>query len=245
MKHYRTTSSMTAFAPPGERRPNEHHEVIVRPLPKAVFLYPTFIALIGMGILANRWPEHTVIGSLVFLAIFFINFGVLALDFPTAAFLALFTATALLLLTGFTIDYHFVEFLPQAISLGRNLSPTANDHLYFALAATMGAVYALMLVFAVWRNYWKFTSSGISHHHGFGDTKDYSTQGLTMQKDITDVFEFALLRSGRLTIHPVDGPNIILENVPKINRVYSRIETVLESTPVYEDDPFEHGHARQ
>ena len=223
---------------------DEHHEVIVRPLPKAVFLYPIFAALIGMGILANQWPEHTVTGSLIFLAVFFINFAVLALDFPRASFLALFATGVVAVLAGLLIDYHYAEFLPRAIGLGRLLSPTANDHLYFALASAMGIIYAIMLLFDVRRNYWKFTSNGISHHHGWGKVEDYAAAGLNMQMDITDAFEWLLLKSGRLMIRPVDGPNIVLENVPHINRTYDKIETVTEATAMYMDNPFEHGHAR-
>lgn len=245
MKDFQTSTTVSAFASPDDRRRDGHHEVIIRPLPKAVFLYPTFIALVAMGIVANRWPEHTVTGSLIFLAIFFVNFGVLALDFPKASALALFTSLGMLLLAAFLIDYHVVEFLPRAISLGRNLSPTANDHLYFALAAAMALIYIFVLVFDVRRNYWKITANGISHHHGFGNSQDYSAQGVTMQRDITDVFEYFLLGSGRLMIHPADGPSIVLENVPKINRAYARIETITEATNVYPVNPFEHGHARR
>lgn len=244
MRDFRTSTTVAAFPAPDRQRRDEHHEVIVRPLPKAVFLYPTFIAMIAMGVLANRWPEHTITGSLIFLAVFFINFGVLALDFPRASFFALFATGIVVILAAFLVDYHVVEFLPRAISLGRNLSPTANDHLYFALASAMGLIYAIVLLFDIRLNYWKFSSNGISHHHGFGDARDYATQGLTMQKDINDVFEFFLLRSGRLTIHPTDGPHIILDNVPNINRAYRRIETVTEATNVYPMNPYEHGHAR-
>lgn len=245
MKDFRTTTTVSRISPLDGRGREEHHEVIIRPLPKAVFLYPTFIAMIGMGVLAKWWPEHTITGSLIFLAIFFINFGVLALDFSRASFFALFTSTGMLLLLGFVVDYDFVEFLPQAISLGRNLSPTANDHLYFALASAMALIYAFVLIFDVRRNYWKVTANGISHHHGFGNSQDYSAQGITLQKDITDVFEYVLLGSGRLMIHPADGPSIVLENVPHINRTYARIETVTEATNVYPVNPFEHGHARR
>jgi hypothetical protein len=207
-----------------------------------VCLYPTFIATIAMGVLMHNWPEHGVTGTLVFLGVLFINMGVLAIDFPGVWTLLIFIGMALVIVSGFLVDYHVVHFLPWAISLGRNMQPLANEHFYFTMATGMGAIYAV--VFVVTRfNYYRITASEIIHHHGFGKTDEFGAPGPTTQRDITDIFEFLLLGSGRLTIHLQRDPDIILENVPRIYRTSERISTLREATPVRIDDPFAHDHA--
>jgi hypothetical protein len=53
-----------------------------------------------------------------------------------------------------------------------------------------------------------------------------------MRKEITDVFEYALLRSGRLTIQPTKGPPIVLDTVVNINGKQQRIQNLLDSISV-------------
>jgi hypothetical protein len=219
-----------------------HTEVVLRPLPKAVFLYPTFLATLAMGVVMHYWPEHGVTGAIVFLAILFVNLGVLALDFPGIWFVALFISLVAAGLAGFLIDAHVVEFLPWAISLGRNLEPVANEQFYFAMAAGIGIIFAVVLLLVIRFNYWTITANEITHCHGFGKSDNFPLPGPTMQKDLTDMFEFLLLRSGRLTIHLKDGPDIILENVPRINVAHRRIQTMMEATNVHVIDQYRHGH---
>jgi hypothetical protein len=49
-----------------------------------------------------------------------------------------------------------------------------------------------------------------------------------MEKEITDVFEFMLLRSGRLLLHPsTERRAIVLDNVPNINKREREIQGLL------------------
>jgi hypothetical protein len=231
------------FKPPEERR-NDHHHITVRPMPKYIFLYPTFVTALVVGIMIRMRPEEATSGALIFLAIVSLNLMVLALDFPRGSVVALVSTVVAIGLLLMLIDLNVMEFLPKALSIGRNLSPVANDQFYFTLAAVMGLLFGLVLWVDVRLNYWRVMPNEIIHHHGVWDSvQRYPAPGLMMQKDITDVFEYWLLHSGRLTIHPTEGPDIILENVPNIDMVERRIQTLLEAMSVTVSNPMHHDHA--
>jgi hypothetical protein len=64
-------------------------------------------------------------------------------------------------------------------------------------------------------DYWEVRPNELLHHHGMlSDLKRYSAPDLRVDKEINDVFEYLLLRSGRLILHPSGEKRaIILENV--------------------------------
>ena len=64
-------------------------------------------------------------------------------------------------------------------------------------------------------DYWEVRPNELLHHHGMlSDLKRYSSPDLRVDKEINDVFEYMLLRSGRLTLHPSGEKRAItLENV--------------------------------
>ena len=68
-------------------------------------------------------------------------------------------------------------------------------------------------------DYWEVTPNELLHHHGFlSNLERYSSPNLKINKEINDVFEYMLLRSGRLILHPSNEPRaIVLENVMGIN----------------------------
>jgi hypothetical protein len=77
-------------------------------------------------------------------------------------------------------------------------------------------------------------SNEIIHHHGIlGGIERLPAPGVRLEKDITDVFEYLLLRSGRLVITPAgESRAIILDNVPNINHVEDGVKAILGVTEV-------------
>ena len=56
---------------------------------------------------------------------------------------------------------------------------------------------------------------------------------MRVRKEITDVFEYLLLGSGRLIIYPSGREQaIVLDNVPRINNVERLVEEMLDSVRV-------------
>jgi hypothetical protein len=84
-------------------------------------------------------------------------------------------------------------------------------------------------------DYWEVMPNEIIHHHGvLGNVNRFPAPQLKLEKEITDVFEFLLLRSGRLLIHPsTERRAIVLENVPNINRREDEIQALLRVLDVH------------
>jgi hypothetical protein len=72
------------------------------------------------------------------------------------------------------------------------------------------------------------------HHHGFlANVERFPSPHLRIDKEITDVFEYLLLRSGRLILQPSEERRtIILDNVPFIDKKEEAITRMLSALQV-------------
>ena len=83
-------------------------------------------------------------------------------------------------------------------------------------------------------DYWEVRGNELLHHHGvLSDLKRFSAPNLRIDKEINDVFEYLLLRSGRLILHPSQERRaIVLENVFFINQKEEKITKMLGALQV-------------
>ena len=191
-------------------RPNRDtpSKILLISYPKLIFLYPTFLASIIAGIvisLSGNEPNTVTFGTtLAFLCVFTVNFVVLTFDFPRTTSLTLFFFIAMLGMGLFTLFTFKPEAL-QAIGVTiEALKPFANAHFFFLFSSILAAFFVAMLI-AVRFDYWEVRPNELLHHHGFlSDLKRYPAPNLRIDKDINDVFEYMLLRSGRLIMHSRD-----------------------------------------
>ena len=88
--------------------------------------------------------------------------------------------------------------------------------------------------FIVRFDYWEVRPNELLHHHGFlANMERVYAPSLRMDKEIEDVFEYMLLRSGRLILHPSDDRrSIILDNVPFVNKKEETITRMLGALQV-------------
>lgn len=223
--------------------PETCDQVILRSLPKVVFLYPTMLAAATAGALVHERPGWTAEVGVGFLVVLFSNLVVISFDFPrTASLSLLFLGIALAV--GFAwVNATFVALVPPLKRLTRDLEPSANAQFYWFVGGMLVAICFLVVFVERRFDYWEVNPNQIIHHHGLLNTVErYPAPGLEMQKDITDVFEFILLRSGRLVIQPSRGRPIVLENVAHVNRKEREIQTLLGVLKVEEVGPYDHRH---
>jgi hypothetical protein len=92
-------------------------------------------------------------------------------------------------------------------------------------------------------NYFEVNHLEILHHHGYlGDITRMPTQGLRLNKEIYDLLEYLLLRSGRLIFYPSTSREaIVIDNVINVNKVEERIKDLLSVVAVRLSDQ-EHIH---
>jgi hypothetical protein len=155
-----------------------------------------------------------VVVTALFLGVLCINLVVLSFDFPRTTSLTLFFLVAAVIMGGYLLSVVKPDVLPFLADLFGALEPSANATFYYVFCGIMVVLYLFMFA-AVQFDYWEVRPNELLHHHGFlSDLKRYSAPDLRVDKEINDVFEYMLLRSGRLILHPSGEKRaIILENV--------------------------------
>ena len=223
----------------------ESTTVIVRPYPKIVYLYLTWLASVVCGALQHFQPafragevlteeaiRRSALYGRIWIFLFVFNILVISFEFTRIRSVAIVFAVLAFVFAGIEFGY-----LAAVGTFLRDLPIFMNRTFYFVVAIVFTVIY--LLVFLTTRfNYWEFQPNEILHHHGFlGDVQRYPTRGLRMQKEITDVLEHILLRAGTLVLVPpgVERP-IVLENVINLNRVEDKIQRLLGTLKVRIDE---------
>ncbi|MCA8964172.1 MAG: hypothetical protein KDC48_04785, partial [Planctomycetes bacterium] len=108
-----------------------------------------------------------------------------------------------------------------------------NTGFYGFLSAGLGVLLAIVWINTRF-NYYEVNAREILHHHGYlGDIQRWSTEGLEMNKEIYDVAEYLLMRSGRLIFQPATSKKaIVLDNIAAVNRVEKSINDLLSIVAV-------------
>ena len=187
--------------------------------PKIVFLYPTFFMSLIAGFVTWLTPSAAIGVTIVFFGVLILNLVVLTFDFPRTTALTLFAVIAMVIMAAFLTGHYAPDVLPFVGDVLGALEPKANPTFYFMFAGVLFGFYLAVLV-AVRYDYWEVRNNELLHHHGFlSDLKRYPAPNLRIDKEINDVFEYLLLRSGRLILHArSESRAIVLDNVLFINR---------------------------
>lgn len=225
-------------APQQQPAPDQFAPVFLVSYPSIVFLYPSVLAALFGG-LFMLWngnsadAEYAVIPARIFLVVLMINLIVVSFDFPRTTSLTWFFA----IVAAGILFWMLFELRPDlsATVSGwlNNIAPKANAAFYFIYFAGMLLLYACVIISRRF-DYWEVRSNELLHHHGIlSDLKRFSAPNLRIDKEINDVFEYLLLRSGRLILHPSqERKAIVLDNVFFINRKEDRITRMLGALQV-------------
>jgi hypothetical protein len=205
--------------------------------PKIVFLYPTFVMAIiaGLYYAFSKHPEgetsHFI--SRLFLFVLAINLIVIAFDFPRTTSLTIFFAAVAIVVGALLAFDYYPDLWPKLHDLIISLKPTANATFYFLFAAILAGIYVAVLI-QVRFDYWEVRQNELLHHHGiWGNLERFAAPNLRIDKEIDDIFEYLLLRSGRLVLHPSDERRaIVLDNVFFINQKEAELIRMLGSLEV-------------
>lgn len=206
--------------------------------PNIVFLYPTvlaglFGAIFMWAIGNNVEAANAVIPGRVFLTVFAINMVVVSFDFPRTTSLTWFFAVvagAVGLWTLFRLNPDALPFVTRQIQA---IQPRATAAFYMIYVLIMLALFTAVMISRRF-DYWEVRGNELLHHHGvLSDLERFSAPNLRIDKEINDVFEYLLLRSGRLILHPSQERRaIVLENVFFINQKEDKITRMLGALQV-------------
>lgn len=225
-----------ASAKPKAKGKDSEKPIFLISYPKIILLYPTFFAALLAGILTKVLPETSPILDSVgwgFIWLFGLNVIVLSFDFPRTTSLTLFFLVMAAVLGVVLLAMNFPTMLPSFFEIIREIHPRANATFYFLLATLFGLIYVAVFI-QVRFDYWEVRPNELLHHHGFlASLERYSAPNLRITKEIDDVFEYMLMGSGRLVLHPRSEPRaFVLENVPFITSKEARITQMLGSLQV-------------
>lgn len=212
----------------GKGNARELERITIRSYPKVIFLYPSVIFAFICALFIQLGWGSTDTWTLIFLVILGFNLCVISFDFPRTTSLTLVFSIVALVLGGILINER-AEFFPALSDLSGHLEPTANATFYWMFAIGMLLIYAIVWFIHRFIDFWEVLSNEIIHHQGIlGGLERIPAPGVRLEKEITDVFEFLLLRSGRLIITPSGQTRtIVLDNVPSINWVEDGVKAIL------------------
>jgi len=232
-----TGKASAAVTPPAPASVPVQDRVILVPLPKIVFLWPTLVVSILAGIYMSfsheKNAEGPVIAAVGFLSMLAMNLIVLSFDFPRTTSLTVFFIIVALVLGGALTVVYYPSALPWLSAQLQRIRPEANATFYFVFATMMLLIYAGVAV-TVRFDYWEVRGNELLHHHGFlSDLERFPAPALKIDKEIKDVFEYLLLGSGRLILHPSNEPRaIVLENIAWISKKEKAIMSLLGTLEV-------------
>ena len=216
-------------------QPQPTNVIRIRPYPKVVFFYPSVllalvysvISLLGFSTLDNQ------LANLIFMVVFSINVLIFAFDFSVLMFIIymvviVFGGVVLFLWDSLTKGAIFaaVGNALGGIKLGM------NEHFYYYFT-----IFFLVVFFLVWVrtrfNYWDIRHNELFHKHGiFADTNRINAPNMSYTREIPDVFEYILLRAGRIKLMPRDHEPFIIETVFNIKKKDKLIGEILSKMKV-------------
>lgn len=238
----KTKEGQVAPAAPAEKPEEEGPgRIYLVSYPKIVFLYPTFVMAlltgIAMSFAIKDYPDATKEFqkgmSLAFLCILGVNLVVLSLDFPRTTSLTLFFLAVAIVLGGVLLFTFYPNLLPSFLGVLGSLRPVANAQFFYLIAGILGVIYLIVLV-SVQFDYWEVRPNELLHHHGFlSNLERFPAQNIRVEKEITDIFEYVLLRSGRLILTAQGSARpIVLENVLFIGQKEQALTKMLAALQV-------------
>lgn len=178
-------------------------------------------------------PFGPVMVGTVFIVVLLLNVVVISFDFPRTTSVTIAALLAAALLGVLLLSKYYPNLLPFVSRLLAKLQPEANAMFYFCYSIGMMVIYG-----TVWINskfdYWELRHNELLHHHGFmSDLERHPTTALKINKEIKDIFEYMLLKSGRMILQ--SGGNqrpIVLENVFFIDKKEQVITEMLSASLV-------------
>lgn len=184
----------------------------------------------------GRTDVH-IVGA-AFLLVVTLNLIVFAFEFPRTTSLTLFFGITAVVLSILLLFRFNEQILPALTSVLKGFQPMANATFYFAVFGILLAIMVAVFI-NVQFDYWEITPNELLHHHGFlSNLERFAAPSLKIDKEINDIFEYALLRSGRLVLHPSNEPRaFILENVLGINRKEAQLTKMLGALQVQVRNP--------
>ncbi len=212
------------------------NSVVMRSYSDVIYFYPSWIASVVCGIYINvaaPTPDEPGLVGVLFTLLFFFNLSIIAFDYTrmTSIIVMLIVVIVGLLSTMYDgIGEALRHLVDQPLFM--------NASFYWVWAVLLTIILAGVVIKTRF-DYWEIKNQELLHHHGLlGDVERWPAPNMRISKEINDVMEYALLRSGRLVLMPArESRVLVIKNVPNINRVESEMQQILGTLRVSGEKP--------
>lgn len=208
--------------------PNPHNKplrVVIRPLPKVVFFYLTWIASLVCALAVGdsapaQVPSWT---GIVWMSAFLFNLIVISFDFNEER-----TLIAVLAIVAAVLALLYTNVLGDVGAFLSGLRPQMNATFYWMVFIAFSVIF----LFAFLRSrfdYWIIEPNEAIHRFGvFPKLKRFPTDSLRWDKVVPDILERILLGSGTIILTmPQERNPVVLHHVVGIGRIDDQMAAVL------------------
>ena len=180
----------------------------------------------------RRFSSPQNVFGMLFVTVFFVNLLIMAIDFPRFTVIALVLLAVALTFFLLWLNVWF-EVIPAVVNLLEGIFAVANSAFYALIATCILINFGIIFV-SRYLDYWEILPNEILHNHGpFSDLERFPTTNLKFDKEIPDILEYALLRSGRLVLHVQNERKaIVLDNVLWIDYKEDRLKQLMSRMEV-------------
>jgi len=214
-----------------EKKEKQITEVYLRSYPKIIFFWPLALVSFIMWLFQMLVPSPIAWCGNLWLAVFAINLFIVAFDFSSTKFFVLILVIAVVVLLLIFLAPSLISGLPAL-----SFNPGLTGGFYLVVTIIMAIVLGLVVLGARF-DYWKIERNEIYHKAGiFSSAERLPTKSLRIKKEITDVFEFFILRAGSITLLPGHGDVISLPVVLNINKKQHQIDYLLSHVSIEPDE---------
>ncbi len=208
-------------------------KIVIRSYPKVISLLPTAILAIIFGIVetlpfigTNELIQRGL--GLAFIIVFIFNIFILAFEFNEAKTFGLIGIIILLALIYLLLSQMNIIAQGSVFNVISGTRVILSAHAYYLIGFGILFVMFLIWIHRRW-DYWIIEPNQVTHKSGiFGKIERFPTQGMKYGVEISDIFEYMLFKSGKLTLYfPTEKKIITLSVVPGIKHIEKRIQEIL------------------
>ncbi len=208
------------------------HKIVIRSWPKMIFMLPTAVAALILGIATSAFDGYANAFGGIFMIIFGLNLMILTFDFPRGSSLMLIVSVIAALLALFLLN-QTINLIPPITNFFKSRQISASPEFYYFFVLIY-AILAIAMYIQTRFDYWELEANEIIHHTGIlGDIERFPTAGVKFNKEIVDVFEYIILGAGRLVLVIPSAPRpFVLDNILQINKLADLADRIMEARSV-------------
>ncbi|MFX1355849.1 MAG: hypothetical protein ACFFA8_01070 [Promethearchaeota archaeon] len=207
----------------------KEEKIFLRSYSKVIFFYPLFFTSLILFLIQYFVGIDEPGFGAIWITVFFSNLYVIAFDTSSSKFFILLLIAIILILI-FTFLFHPNVIISQILSFEVTIIMTYQ--FYLSSAVTLGFIFLVAWI-ATRFNYWKLERNEIIHKRGiFVSIGRYPTKSLRIKKEIPDLFEFFLLKSGSIQLFLANNEVVHLDTILNINKKAKQIDYLLSDIEV-------------